>query len=449
MKSSNKKIIVLILLILILSAFMVGCKPAVITKTYTVGDGETLTVGIISDTQLPGGDDYDSKYYRHYVSALTTLKMRNVDSIIFAGDLADVLTKDTAEMGKKAWDEVYGDDNQSPVRNFIMGNHDYWLPNFFDCWDIPVKSKMHKRFEYATGEAPNSHKVINGYHFINISPDNGKMNGAYKKAVKWAEKELEAAVSDNPERPIFVTTHNHPKNTVYGSQNSEAELNDLFSRYPQIVSISGHSHRSMLDATSIWQGEYTAINTQSLSYTALGGNIENGGGYEGLPSMMIMNINNDKIDIERLNALTGEKIADNWTIDMPIKDNLNKYNHERRKNISTPPKFPENSNPEIVSENGDYYLKLPHAVSSDSEITVRYYRVEVIDKNDGNCLKFNYNGSDENYMRFITSFYRIDRDEFDMLKLNPSIPSGNYKLIIYAEDCYGQLSSSLTLNFSK
>jgi hypothetical protein len=61
------------------------------------------------------------------------------------------------------------------MKLFIMGNHDYWLSDFVKCWEIPFKGKMRRRMEKYTGESPWSHKVLNGYHFIGLSPVNGSM----------------------------------------------------------------------------------------------------------------------------------------------------------------------------------------------------------------------------------------------------------------------------------
>ena len=65
-------------------------------------------------------------------------------------------------------------------------------------------------------------------------------------------------------------THNQPKDTCYGSEDwGDSSLNEVMSKYPNAVIFSGHSHYSILDERSIWQGDYTVLSTQSLSYTEL------------------------------------------------------------------------------------------------------------------------------------------------------------------------------------
>lgn len=53
---------------------------------------------------------------------------------------------------------MYGENK--PILNIMMGNDDYWLAQS----DHSDKEKL---FERIIVEKPFSHKVINGYHFIN------------------------------------------------------------------------------------------------------------------------------------------------------------------------------------------------------------------------------------------------------------------------------------------
>ena len=88
--------------------------------------------------------------------------------------------------------------------------------------------------------------------------------------------QVDIAIKDDPTRPIFLTTHLPPYDTMYGSIPwGNSQLNWL-SKFPQIVSISGHTHYAMTDERCIWQGSFTAIGTQSVSYTEMEEGKENG-----------------------------------------------------------------------------------------------------------------------------------------------------------------------------
>lgn len=90
---------------------------------------------------------------------------------------------------------------------------------------------MHNRFvEYTYAESPWTHKVVNGYHFIAVSPDSGDMKGgAYSdKTLQWAGEQIQAAVADNPTLPVFVLTHHNPEGTIYMSRDNGCENLDAF-----------------------------------------------------------------------------------------------------------------------------------------------------------------------------------------------------------------------------
>ncbi|MCC8016575.1 MAG: metallophosphoesterase [Clostridiales bacterium] len=144
-------------------------------------DTDTLKIGILSDLQLEPKGESD-KYDESFRKTLEFFKANDVQMIINIGDYTDTALKKSYENYQRIYQSVYGE-NSNIIPSFILGNHDYWLPNFVDCWEIPFKSKMISRFEKYTGEiSPWTHKVVNGYHFIAVSPDNGKMDDeAYSK----------------------------------------------------------------------------------------------------------------------------------------------------------------------------------------------------------------------------------------------------------------------------
>ena len=90
---------------------------------YTV-DGDVITVGIMSDLQLPVGAKDSALYVTNTKKALEYFKSRKIDVLINAGDLTD-LSDDTAYSPYKAClDSVFG--TERPVTVQVMGNHDYW-----------------------------------------------------------------------------------------------------------------------------------------------------------------------------------------------------------------------------------------------------------------------------------------------------------------------------------
>ncbi len=113
--------------------------------------------------------------------------------------------------------------------------------------------------------AVNAHYTLNGIHFITISPDMMEpWDHPYSEdKVTWVEKQLEIAQADTgKDKPIFVFQHIGNLDTVLGTKVAVCEqFNDIFSKYPQVVNFSGHSHCPINNEASVWQGGYTAFGT--------------------------------------------------------------------------------------------------------------------------------------------------------------------------------------------
>ena len=125
-----------------------------------------------------------------------------------------------------------------------------------------------EKFREIYSQEPDTHRVINGYHFISVTCTNGCHFDDAKRA--WVAAELKKAAADDPRRPIFFFQHPHIMGTVYGSANwGEDELTDILMNYPQIIDFSGHSHAPINDPRSIHQRHFTCLGTGTLSYFEL------------------------------------------------------------------------------------------------------------------------------------------------------------------------------------
>ena len=215
----------------------------------------------MSDSQLiEKADSTRYNYTDHLIKGFEVFKSHDVDAIIFAGDISDSGTEFAFSLFKKIFDMVY-ENSTKPILNIVMGNHDYWA-------EPKIPSYLQERFANFIGEKPFSHKVINGYHFINWGSEDGTYTTCNSNT-KWFMSQVDIAIKDDPTRPIFLTTHLPPYDTMYGSIPwGNSQLNWL-SKFPQIVTISGHTHYAMTDERCIWQGSFTAIGTQSVSYTEM------------------------------------------------------------------------------------------------------------------------------------------------------------------------------------
>lgn len=438
-------------------------------QSLTKGDGKSIRVGIISDSQLPG-DGKPSKWTDRVEKALELVKKNKADVLIYAGDFTDVGTKKAWKSFQEKYKKVFSDQDIVPV--FVMGNHDHWLPPLNKGFDIPTPAKMQKRFMKYTGEHPFSHKVVNGYHFIGWSSENGSYDKSYTNT-DWARKEIESAIKQSPDKPVFVITHLNPENSVYGSDEwGNSDIYSVLKDYPQVISFSGHSHYSLLDERSIYQGEFTAINTQSIDYIELESGKFNGSvpcdAYgesiaDEVPAIMMMYADEGGVKIDRLNAVTGEKIKDSWIINDPCDKASFTYTEEKRKAENKAPWFEADAYGEIyetVSSKGKPITNVVFTAAKDDDF-VHSYAIEYFDA-DSNKLSFEKTDYDGHVIKkdgktqfadrtiYFSSFMvGLDKmPEKEELRLTGHIPENAAYIKIYAVDSWGEESEPIKVKLN-
>ena len=415
-------------------------------KVYKVGDSKTLKIGVIGDTQLislsTNNKDY-IQYTKNFKKALEILKENGVDVLIIDGDMTNCGYPEAYDNFLTQFNSVYGDikNENVPILILIMGNHDYWNLNG-EQNSTKNNEERQKLFEEKTKEKPYSHKIINGYHFINWSCDNGTLENPYTD-FSWLEKQIELAKS-NDNKPIFVTTHFPPKNTVYGSKEWGADnLNEYFKKYPQIINFSGHSHFSLIDERSIYQKDYTAIQTQSISYIELeegkiNGSIpmdENGNTMISAKNCMglICDVYDTQVVIKRISFEKNEFYGKDWIIDVPIDKNNFKYLHNEMEKQSPKPYFifEKDEDKKIIFEKKDnkFFIKFKQAFH---ENFVHSYKII-----------FTNNRKDTYTYLYFSDFFLMPSDRKDIISLRIIRNfNGKYNVKIYAIESFGKISDN-------
>lgn len=371
---------------------------------------DNLKIGIMSDSQMTPLFWKDKTIFEsNLVSALQTFKANNCNMIIFAGDICDKASKYAYKRFLQCLHSVYG--NNLPIIQCIMGNHDYYC--------ALGEKHCRKLFEDMLGQPPLTHYVVNGYHFLGVSPNNCSMVSAYGELHKWMQDNIKIAMQDNKDNPIFITTHNSPKNTVYGSEDwGDTSLDCVFCKYDNIINFSGHLHYSILDERSIYLGKYTALSTQSVSYVELEKGKVNGTipplAYN-YPMGLILDFNNGnvlahRVDLKRNVFLKEDKL---WHL-YPFK------NHNTKE--LTPISF---ENKQISYKIVNDMTKIIFDTPKSNDI-VHSYKVVVNDKIE---------------QLYFSDFYMgIDSDKNEQQILLYNLSKGFYNIKIYAIDSYGNVS---------
>ncbi|MBE6594693.1 MAG: hypothetical protein E7644_02720 [Ruminococcaceae bacterium] len=209
-----------------------------------------------------------------------------LDGIFVVGDYTQN-GRPTTELAKY-YDYVNANTKAGTISRAVIGNHEFYAtasdrnsaeykekyPNgFYDYRYTPESiAGTHANYtQYSGYSNVDDHFSINGYHFIIVAMDlYKKSSNEFYSAEKlaWLKTELQAAAADDPTgtKPIFVFEHIGAKNTAYGTGGADKNLGGVLDDFPQVVNFSGHSHYPLTDPRSIWQGEFTAINTGTLAY---------------------------------------------------------------------------------------------------------------------------------------------------------------------------------------
>ncbi|MCR5150286.1 MAG: metallophosphoesterase [Clostridiales bacterium] len=218
-----------------------------------------LRFAVCSDIHLQGEENLHSQHYRQMFDELyeyaDAQDYSKLDAIITAGDMVNTGSDEEYEQFIGITSEGIREGTQFLC---VLGNHE-----FIKYRDYDPKIGYEKYKKYVC-EDVDRHLVINGFHFILTSYSDDARTFTSKKG--WMKAELDKAVADRRDMPVFCIQHPQPFNTVYGSVNwGDFDIKTVYKNYPQVVDFSGHSHYSTTDPRSIWQGSFTSIGTGSTA----------------------------------------------------------------------------------------------------------------------------------------------------------------------------------------
>lgn len=332
-------------------------------------------IGILSDIHIIGRDSTDL-----FKKALLHFRSLGVDGVIVAGDMADWGTEEQLGFVQEVWESVFpagkGEDGRPVTQLFVTGNHDLTVPTNkrvkhlglpLDGFFVNHKEEMWERVFHEPYK-PIWKKEVCGYTFIGAQFDN-KLN------VPGLE-EFMASAGVEGDKPFFYIQHTHPKGTcsapwAWGQDDGASTA--ILSRFPNCISFTGHSHTSLTDERTIWQGSFISVGTASLRYILPFGGRENSkvcNSTEKVPSQMKVHnfddgqqgqlmtiydncITLDRIEFARLDALGT------WTIPLPLTGKPCTF--EQRGIKSVAPQFAEGASVYVTEATGeDRYGKAEH-----------------------------------------------------------------------------------------
>ncbi|WP_142315271.1 LamG-like jellyroll fold domain-containing protein [Bacillus pseudomycoides] len=301
-------------------------------KTEKESSEKKIVFPVLSDVHIKNSGTDDTFRFQRALQQLNAVAPRQ-DAFVVVGDFTDSGSTQQYDRFFQTYKQ-YG--NQNATAMYTLGNHDYW--------NGLLAHDAQKRFLKKTGmESIYYHKVVKGYHFLVMSPENGVTHGYYSDTqINWLKQELVKAKLADPNKPIFVFLHQQIKGTVYGSHewgtNDSAKINEVLKEYPQAVTFSGHSHYPLDDPRSIHQKDFTSVGTSSVSYMEVEsgkvqGNIPPGA--ETLSQGLLVEVDDQKVTIHRRDFHTNSWTGEPWVVELPAKKESFKYTEDRDKEKPT------------------------------------------------------------------------------------------------------------------
>ena len=290
-----------------------------------------VTFGVLSDVHLERNGDEDT-----LLKALAYFRDNGADGVMIAGDIANTGRIEQIERAASCFWRTFPDgkapDGRHVEQLWVYGNHDVcgwgWHKGkdeaFLKATAIHYGNNRAEVWERIFHEPyrPIWAKTVKGYTFI----------GAH-----WGnEKDLDAFLKANADKlnlrngkPFFYAQPPHPANTVQGPWawgNDKGLATIPLEGFPNAVAFSGHSHYSITDERSIWQGEFTSVGTSSLRYIFSQYWRDNGEDHNGIVKQMrilpertgrqgmLVKVYDDRIVFVRREFVHGESLGPDWVV---------------------------------------------------------------------------------------------------------------------------------------
>ena len=254
---------------------------------------------------------------------------KDIDIFVNCGDIADHYYPEAYPILKELTDAAFP--AKRPRKIWVYANHDR-IDREKEPWENVMKDV--KRLLGATNDLYDL-VDMQGYPLV-VFPQ-------WLDAAK-AEKMLRD-VCENPKyagKPVFVFDHVPPEATTDNSVTWGCRSRrELYSRFPRVVDVCGHSHGSLRSELNIWQGAFTAVNMGCLQVWgghAVGGAPESKRNY----GAVVMEVFPDRLVFRRFDVRTREEYAadEPWTVPVPFDPATAPYRRDRTAAGEPVPQFP-------------------------------------------------------------------------------------------------------------
>ena len=345
---------------------LAGCGLLRRPHSFKVGETPRLRFGVVSDVHVRLAMDRVSLFEGYdtttFERALVWFRDQGVDAVMLCGDMADKGFHEELSAVAAAWWKVFPDDRAPDGRHverlFVTGNHDWegWRYQDYGRKIFPDARELdrHKlsldyvgwwRKAFHEDYARIFRRAVKGYDFVGAQWDGAGYRGSDEIGVRGVPEFFAAhGKSFDPSKPFFFFQHPHPKNTCYGPWawgHDDGETTRALSPFANAIAFSGHSHYSLTDERSIWQGAFTSVGASSLRYGVMTAEPIGIGGYENSHAPdktldrfklmerihgsdcrqgMLVSVYDDCVTYARREFLTGDALGDLWVQPLSAAD---------------------------------------------------------------------------------------------------------------------------------
>lgn len=364
---------------------LVGCRAFRAPTGLFAGDAADLTLGVVSDIHVDAAKGDFRKFgdAAQFEKALRWFDAQGVDGVVVAGDMTENGMLNQLECVGEAWFRVFPDgcstrDGRPVEQLFVYGNHDvegqtydkfdvrYFHKPSFEAAQIRRDPAEAWRRVFHEDYVPIWLKCVKGYQFVGAHWSLGKDAwGGIPEVEDWFRANAGRLSRD---RPFFFIQHCHPKDTVYGAEAwcpDKGYATRALSAFPNAVAMTGHSHASLTDERSIWQGAFTSVGTASLRY---GGDVDRYEQRQGL----LLKVYEDRMVFVRRDFLHDASLGDDWVVPLPVAE-AKPFSFEVRRAKDKTPEFPAGAQVACRREKNGWLLTIPSASAGRA----RAFRYEI------------------------------------------------------------------------
>ena len=368
----------------------IGSAAALASMPGWAADEKPLfKVGFMTDTHV----GTTKKSCERVKAAFATFKAQGCEAIVHCGDLADWHYEEGYRYYLEELEAAFPPGMADrPQFLYVLANHDVLDPKRKDPKLRASRSMDHDvAFKDMCERLKIDHwyfeqRDLHGYPLL-VFPQTIAHVGGYGEM----EKKIAKACADYPGKPVFVCTHQPPIDTCYNSGAwGDAQLRRVMNKFPQVVQFNGHTHGSLRNEMSVWQGEFTAVDVCCLQVwhgVCVGTPLASKQAY----GVVVMEVYPSRLVLRRYDVRDGSELFPGrpWVVPLPYDRATAPLTVERRAKTARPGRFAAGAKLECAPDATPFTSVKLSFPAVENEEDVERYRIEIARRGaDGAWEKF-------------------------------------------------------------